>query len=709
MSEAKSEPSKYNIRINQAQGPIIGDNAHVEQHFHAAPPPPPPASREELLTAIQQAGAELRNYSNEIAGIHLGRSEVDQIVVWALNAEPNERLGMLLDQPGGGKTVVMRDVLEELEVKSVPTLAIKADNLSGIRNRSDLADRLGLPAPVEDCVRHLATEGLVVVLLDQLDALSLTLSRDQTTLDVMLSTLSRLRDLGNVRIIASCRTFDLNHDPRLFTIKVDHQFQLQPLDKGQVNQVLQVLGVAPARLLEGHRTLLTTPLHLDIYARIVTAGEARNATESFRTLQELYEALWQKLIQVVPPDDPRPGERVAAIYRLVEAMQNNRQMTAPVAVLDDHAEAATYLERIGFIRREKSNWLFLHQTLYDYCYARRFVTQGRPLSQEILDGPQGLFERSQMVQVLAYLRGANETAYRRELTGLLFAKKLRPHLHLLLMGWFGSLPTPTDDELQIARLLMRDTDDQSLFLQAIGGNSGWFDRLNQEMLPTLLRIDNEILVNIIVHSLGLLVRSRTDAVLTTLQPYLGKSNVWDARIAECLSRLDDWQSQKAVEFLFDLFSRGQAGSRITFYGMAETNPEAGCKALQILLDYRLNELLNEEQLASQTNADTPDMDANLWAARSSRLHWDQRLFGNDYSISQFVQRVVEVNPEAAIEYLLPWFVKATQTLMGSTSKNDFYSVDPIFATGWYGEHISEGPWFARRMSEALSHLGMSIK
>jgi len=102
----------------------------------------------------------------------------------------------------------------------VPVLAIRADSLSGVNKRSDLADRLGLPALVEECARHLVSEDLFIVVLDQLDALSLALSRDQATLDVMLSTLVRLRDLDGVRIIASCRTFDLNNDPRLSTIKV---------------------------------------------------------------------------------------------------------------------------------------------------------------------------------------------------------------------------------------------------------------------------------------------------------------------------------------------------------------------------------------------------------------------------------------------------------------------------------------------------------
>ena len=107
MSEDSEDKAKYPIEIGQAHGPVIGDYAHVEQHFHEAPLPPP-ASREELLSAIHDASAELRAYPSDIADIHLVRSETAQIVEWALNAEPRERLGMLLDQPGGGRGPVDR-------------------------------------------------------------------------------------------------------------------------------------------------------------------------------------------------------------------------------------------------------------------------------------------------------------------------------------------------------------------------------------------------------------------------------------------------------------------------------------------------------------------------------------------------------------------------------------------------------------------------
>jgi hypothetical protein len=706
MTTQASSHAKYDIQIDQAQGLVIGDDARVEQHFHAAPPPPPPASRDELLTAIHQASAELRAYPSDIAGIHIERAEVAQIVEWALKADPKERLGMLQDQPGGGKTVVMRDVLKRLKTDRVPVLAIKADTLSGIKTQNDLAERLGLPALVEECAHHLVTGGPFVIVLDQLDALSLALSRDQATLDVMLSTLARLRDLDGVRIVASCRTFDLNNDPRLSTIKVDRKFQLRPLDETQVNKVLQAIGIDPARLLPAHRALLTVPLHLKVYEQVVADDTPKYAPESFHTLQELYEALWQKRIEAVPPDIPPPSERIAAIYRLVEAMQNSRQVTVPVAVLDELAEAANYLERIGFVRQEGVNRLFFHQTLFDYCYARRFVAQGGSLSQEILSGPQGLFERSQMVQVLAYLRDADEAAYRRELTALLFADNLRVHLRLLLIGWFGSLPDPTADELRIARRLMTDADDRARFLQAAGGNEGWFDLLNDDVLPSWLRTDDERLIGVVIKYLGTLIQRRTDPVLARLHPYLSKSEFWDSGIAFCLSRLGDWQSEEALDMLCDLLRRGRTAGweDHCLVQLAHSNPAAGCQALRAYLDRRLDDLLAQEQAESQT-AET-DPHAVSQTGPPDRFAWNRQLFG-EYAIDEVMKQAVHVCPKEVIEHLLPWFVHTVVTLTEPRERHDYYPSDSLFAWGWYGEHIMEGSVFALRIVEALRHLAQT--
>ena len=225
-----------------------------------------------LLEAFHRSGAELCNWHNTIAGQHIERAEVAQIVDWMLHAGQDEHLAVLLDQPGSGKTVVMRDALERLEDLGASTLTIKADYLSGVRSRAELADRLGLPATVEECVKKVAVENPVIVLVDQLDALSMTLSRDQSTLSILLSTIARLRDIKRVRILASCRTYDLHSDPQLSSMHINREFHLQPLTEDQVNGVLRLIGVIPEKLLPDHRRLLTLPLNLDIYAQVVALG-----------------------------------------------------------------------------------------------------------------------------------------------------------------------------------------------------------------------------------------------------------------------------------------------------------------------------------------------------------------------------------------------------------------------------------------------------
>lgn len=693
--------AKYDVNIDNTQGIAIGNNAKIEQHFYAASPSSPPATRKELLGVIHQASAELRGCSSEIAGIHIDRVEVEEITKWAIEADPQKRLGMLQDRPGGGKTVVMHDVLERLEADGVPVLAIKADWLSGIKTRNDLTGRLGLPATVEECAYVLATEDLFVVLLDQLDALSLALSRDQATLDVMLSTLARLRDIENVRIIASCRIFELNNDPRLSTIQVDRTFKLKPIDQIQVNRVLGAIGINPDRLLPEHQELITVPLHLKVYAQIIGDSAPEGTLESFQTLQELYEALWQRRVMLTLPEHPSPATRRDAIYRLVDEMQTNRQLTAPVAVLDKYVEARRYLEQEGYLRREGGSWLFAHQTLFDYCYARRFVAERKSLSQEILNGPQGLFGRSQMIQVLVYLRGADEAAYRRELTSLLFSDDLRTHLRLLLIGWFGSLPDPNAEELRIARRLMRDTENGARFLRSANGNDGWFDLLKNEVVPSLLRSSDDRDVERIVQYLSSL--KHTNAVLDYLHPYLGRSEIWDNRIAFCLSRLDNWQSNKALEVLCDLLRRDYAGSwgGACLYKLAYVNPIAGCQALRAYLDCRLDDLLAQEQMEAHTAEG--DTAAPYKIGVPDRFAWNRELLG-EYGVGQIMEKAARNRPEALVEYVLPWFTRALKVLTPSNEPGEEYSWDPIFSLGWYDDHLREGASFARRLAEALCQI-----
>lgn len=704
MSEERTSDGKYHVEIRDARGVVIGDNPRVEQHFHQALPPP--FSRANLLAAIQRANADLRTHHNTIAGIHLDRPEVDEIVAWAMSADANQRLGVLLDQPGGGKTVAMRDVLERLEAAHVPVLAIKADNLSGVRTRSDLQDYLALPADVEECAGHLAAEGTFVVLLDQLDTLSLSLTRDQTTLAVILSTLARLRGLENVRIIASCRTFDLHNDPRLSGIKLDRTFELRPLDNVAVNRILQAIGVDPTRLLPAHYALLRVPLHLDIYTRTAAHHLLQTAIESFWSLQELYTALWRNKVESLIPESPSPAERCDAIYRLVDTMVATRMVNTPHAVLDDLAPAARYLEKEGLIRLEKARWSFLHQTFFDYCYARRFVAGSRLLSHEVLGGPQGLFERSQIVQVLSYLRGTDRSRYLRELMDLLSAPGLRVHLRLLILGWLGALYDPQEDELALVRRWATNPDRRAQLLRSLSGNAAWFDLLDRDWLPRHMVTADGAPMDRAISFLESVMKARTDAVLRRLRPNLGRDQNWDAAIAYCLAHLEDWRNDEAIDVLCDLLVRGATFGRedLCLHNLASSNPAGGCRVLRVYLDYRLDSVLaNEEAIGDdKSNSSRPGV-----ALSRDRSRWDHDLLG-EYAVGELMLHAAHAAPDALIQHLLPWLLRAIAVAADDwPAESPRYCEDALFSYGWYEEHQSEGTMFAFRMTQALAAIAQS--
>lgn len=489
-----------------------------------------------------EVNTELRNYPSSIGGRHsIQRAEASQIFQWIDSTEEKPRLGMLIDKPGSGKTVVMAQVLHKLEAKAIAVLAIKSDYLSGIKTDTDLQRRLDLPASIEKCVRALAAEEKVVILIDQLDALSVSLSQDFSALDTIYSLILTLIQIDNVRVVISCREFDLHFDPRLSTL--EHQqyrsFTLSSLTPEQVVEPLEAVGLKNKSILTSKMMqLLSVPLHLRIFAELLLHQDQEILSEEFYSLQQLYDRLWDE--HILSATIPHLNETINV---LVESMQNQHQLSVPIGVLDKdvHKQAVIHLLRVNFIRKEKGNYVFFHQTFFDYCYARRFIAEGLSLTEVTFKSSQGLFERSQMLQVLAYLRLSNPQKYLTEISTLLFSGNLRVHLRILLIEWFASLPDPNQDERVIAGKLLHNSQDQGDFLNAAQGNTRWFDKLNDGFIASLLHNGDEQKVSLASRNyLSSLITQRTDQILSLLEPYQGRSTSWDNIILYCLSRLEKW-------------------------------------------------------------------------------------------------------------------------------------------------------------------------
>jgi hypothetical protein len=672
-----------------------------------------PLSTGDLLGAVREAGSSLREYPHEIAGVHLDRREVHDLVHWALAEDHEQKLAMLLDISGGGKTVILRDVLVGLEEVGMPVLAIKADLLSGAGSRKDLKQKLQLPATVERVMSQLTEGGRAVAILDQLDALSLTLSRDQATLDLMLDIVSRLRGIPSARVIASCRTFDLNTDPKLAQIKIDKRVSPEPLTHAQVARVLEAAGLEGGVLLPSLRQLLTIPQKLRVFVRVVQARRA-NLRESdrqvlagvggFTSLQDLYGELWRQSIEFPSPGAPTARERATVVNVLVEYMHQNRRVSAPEPLLASHVRAARYLEREDVLRRDGNVWVFSHQTLYDYCYARRFVAQGHSLHESILASDQGLFVRSEMVQVLTYLRGVDFQGYLGQLESLLFGTDPRSHLgsgllqwlgtpsgpsnrgagralcyhlRLLLLQWFGSLADPRRDELPTAARLLRDDTARSDFLRGLMANEAWFDLLEERLLDELLAGD-QATTRGVAEYLESVANARTDPVLERLEPHLGASESWDECAWACLARVEDWTNARAVEAVTSLLACGSVETwrrQQCTANIAQREPATGCRVLRLYLDRRVRDLL-------ATTADGRgmlDLNANQILPPESE----------DYSFWEAVDQLAGRQPRAFVREFMPWVVDLAEHL-ARPEGTGIYAPDSLFSWLWHGQHLSEG-------------------
>jgi hypothetical protein len=663
--------------------------------LYAAPP------LAQLLYAVSSCSATLRAQRAEFGSLaesHIERPVAEEIVEWMLTTgDPQKNIAVLLDGPGRGKTVILRDVLAKLEEQNIITLAIKADrqltDLSPGRHLHE-CHGVALPAPVEDVVRWAARSQTkpIVVLLDQVDALSLSMTREPYALEVIARVIARLQGLHNVRVLLSCRTFDLNTTPTLRDLDIQQKFEIPDLSKDEISKVLDKVGVRYQDLAPPAQKLLQVPLHLDLFARVIERqqekGTVTTQLRNVRTLQDLYHIIWER--SVLSPEAPVSSQdRTEVIQRIVLQMEKDERTSAPFFIFDDadskHLKSAVlFLESQGILQKENtgSNWNFLHQTFYDYAYARFFVASGQSLSQKIFSSSQGLTERPLLQHVLGFLRSTNPQEYERELIALgideLFENpNLRKHLRHLLRQWFGTLPQPNEIEWNRVRRMLRNSELRVKFLYAAGGNEGWFSRLTEEHIPRWLReIESGRLDNANINALFWFLLSVADStsaqpqITAFLTPYLGRSEQWDNLLTAWVGRIRQWHSLEAVRLYEKLLLKNWENNDSLFVyhlrDVATQHPLEGC-------------LIVEQMLAQAELPDEPD-NHFLWANTFWNAFADRESGGLKID-DKVLETLAEAKPNEFLKSIWP-FLERVLHVSALSEENDLSFPTDAFRDTW---------------------------
>lgn len=191
-------------------------------------------SKEELLSNINQASVDLSLYENKFQGkIHIDRKETADIYNWIVEdlKENESNIALLVGNAGYGKSVVLKDLFDLLSINNIPALGIKADKILNINSLKDIESELNLHDNILSIFQSLSVNySSIVLLIDQIDALSQSLSSNRNAINSYDRLIKQLENYPNVRIVISCRTYDLDYDPTLRSYKSKNIFNIYLLD-----------------------------------------------------------------------------------------------------------------------------------------------------------------------------------------------------------------------------------------------------------------------------------------------------------------------------------------------------------------------------------------------------------------------------------------------------------------------------------------------
>lgn len=474
---------------------------------------------DEILDNFNSASVDLSSYNNKFGEkIHIERDETNKLYNWIiqdkeLNKSP---IAILAGNAGFGKSVILHDLLKKINDNRIPVLGIKADRLV-IHKLDDLNNELGLDDNVESIFKTLSnTKKIFVLLIDQIDALSQSLSSDRSSLNTYHRLIQQLSLLSNIKIVISCRLYDLDYDPILQQYKKGEIFRVSSLTKEDVEKVLNELNISIQTQSNKLIEFLRIPLHLQLFCKI-------NKPEKFSeaiSLQTLYDEIWQEFILLKPNNINLDYNKV---QELIEAI-SNQMYNNQCLVLNQKLFESKYKKELDYLsseeiltKPEKSKIQFIHQSFFDYAYARTFIDNGNAISTSLKSIHQGLFVRSRVKQVFAYLRELDQNNYIKELDEILFGD-YRFHLKLLLINSLGFYSDPSIEEKRfVQNKVFQNENFFKIFLESTYSQE-WFRFLVKDIkIIDYFRNNNKEFIDIIYSLCMRIIYTCTEDVIDFLE------------------------------------------------------------------------------------------------------------------------------------------------------------------------------------------------
>ena len=569
---------------------------------------------------------------------------------------------VMTGRAGAGKTACVVEVVERLRALEVPVLAFRLDRFLSASTTVELGHQLRLeesPALMLAAAAEAAGRPGVLI-VDQLDAVSTMSGRSSGAFDLIEELLHEARGSrarAAIHTVVVCRAFDWENDSGLRRLIPEAAAQVGvgefPVD--EVKTILTRAGFDAARFRSRQVALLRLPQNLSL---LLDANFNTASTPTFSTATQLFDRYWlEKRRAVAERISPTPDHWMAIMRTLCDLMTATQQLSAPRECLDDFPPA--YLRQLtseGVLTFDGHRYGFGHESFFDYCFARVFRSRSGSLVSFLRGSDQHLFRRSQVRQVLAYLREADSNRYAEELDALLADDGIRPHLKDLAFALLAEVNDPTEKEWAIAERWTAPalkaveegaTDPDRLpaiAWQRIFGSRSWFAEIDRRgLIEKWLASDNGRLVDMAVTYLNVHQHRSPDRVAALLEPYADRGGEWTQRLRTLMGRAVHHTSRRFFDLLLLLVDNGTLDevSRsgvvndtfwLTLYQLGEKRPEWVPEVAAHRLRRRLEVI--------RTAGKAPDMLGNS-------------LIGHDDSAARMIAKSAADAPAEFVEHVLP--------------------------------------------------------
>jgi len=461
---------KYNFRVSYWGWDDISNLLHeyedVFDEFYGYTKRLNPIKTKELFQKNSSILLASRNLF--ISKNYISIPELEKINKFIDSDNQEDNILVVVGKAGIGKTALLSEVQHRLKDKDSAYISIKSDQIS-LDSKNALSKQFEVEN-LHQSIMVLSQKEPLTIIIDQLDALSLTLSSNRDALNYMLEFIESLKGRDNINLVLSVREYDLNNDPLLKQIDDSNKIRVSTLSIVQVTEVLKNRQIDSKKLSSKLNELLTTPLYLALFLEVYSSTESYRKVQS---IQDLYELFWKK--RVVSNIGELREERVRdCIYTLAHKMDEKQKIEIPKLFFEDNynKELELLISR-NIVTLNGKKIKFFHQTFYDYVFARDFVSSEKSLFEYITSRHQGLSIREQVKQIIEFLRGTDEDEYLEQIRLFLFEDKVHLHFKLLVISYLGAIDNPTESEFELLEELFEESRDNLLYFLESWISIGW--------------------------------------------------------------------------------------------------------------------------------------------------------------------------------------------------------------------------------------------